>query len=262
VRILVTGAAGFIGSHLCSTLIRDGHHVTGIDSLTDYYSIDLKRRRLTELSLLDAHKFRSETVDLSLVGGLDGSRLGKHDALVHLAAQPGVRLPPEQFHKYLRHNLQATGNVLDFAQRHDIDTVLLASSSSVYGDSATLPFAESDLNLRPTSLYGASKLACEVLAAGYSSASGLRTRAMRFFTVYGPWGRPDMAYFRLVAAALGQWNFELTGDGSIRRDFTYVESITEQRPQIRLEDGIGRVVAWASDPDNLSRIGKWIGSGV
>jgi UDP-glucuronate 4-epimerase len=333
VRILVTGVAGFIGYHLSLSLLRDGHDVVGVDALTDYYNVGLKRCRLDELTKNTPKQPRIENLDISEPDALDHLKLGPLDAVIHLAAQPGVRLPQDQFHRYLSHNLQATGNVLDFAQRTGVSAVLYASSSSVYGDTARLPFTESERLLSPNSLYGSTKLATEVLASGFARSTGLRTRGMRFFTVYGPMGRPDMAYFRLVAAALGEWEFELTGDGSIRRDFTYVddtvlsvnlllddllsrpegfsdlvnvgggqsrsmrelidavqsatghevsygatdniaadmaateadftylESLTSQKPKIALEDGIREVVRWASLPDNRSQLRAWISSG-
>jgi UDP-glucuronate 4-epimerase len=332
VRILVTGVAGFIGYHLSLSLLRDGHDVVGVDALTDYYDVGLKRCRLNELTKNTPKQPRIENVDISEPDALDHLDLGHLDAVIHLAAQPGVRLPQDQFHRYLRHNLQATGNVLDFAQRTGVSAVLYASSSSVYGPTATFPFHDADTALAPQSLDRASTLSSEVLAAGCAASTGLRVRGIRFFKVFGPMGGPDMSYFGLVAAALGGWEFELTGDGSIRRDFTfvddtansimllledleqrpaafhdvvnvgggqmrtmrelinvveaatgcqvpvaateavdadmaaktdfhYLESRSGQRPQVRQEERIERVVRWASAPEIRRQLRDWISSG-
>jgi UDP-glucuronate 4-epimerase len=332
-RILVTGAAGFIGYHLSLLLLKQGHDLVGVDAFTNYYSPDLKRRRLEEISRSVVSPLKFVELDLSAPTSLEDAQLGEFDAIIHLAAQPGVRLLRTQFNLYLQNNLCATGNVFDFAQRIQSEYVLYASSSSVYGEAAALPFRESEKSLQPKSLYGATKLATEILAQGYAISTGLRVRGLRFFTVYGPFGRPDMAYFRLAAAALKTWDFELTGDGSVQRDFTYVddtvnsvslllddllikpegfhdvvnvgggqsrsmreliaitesvtqsdfkirtldsfpadlstteadfsylESITKQRPRITLEDGISRLLEWASLPEFRPHLRSWITGG-
>lgn len=221
-RVLVTGAAGFIGTHLSSALLQRGVAVTRIDCLTNYYSPALKVARQELLTLPEAGGEVLE-VDLSQPLRLDLTGDVSIDAIVHLAAQPGVRLPPAQYSRYVQANLVALGNVFDFATAAGIGHVLYASSSSVYGDSTPTPFDESAVDLTPTSFYGSTKLAGEEVARAYCRTGRVSARGMRYFTVYGPWGRPDMAYFRLIASALGEWEFTLTGTTGIRRDFTFIE---------------------------------------
>lgn len=217
-RILVTGAAGFIGTHLRARLIAEGHRVIGLDDFTTYYSPDLKsdRQELVGDSGPDIGH-----LDLTLPIS-DATVQEDVEAVVHLAAQPGVRLPVNLYSRYVDANIVALNRVLEFAARRGVP-VLYASSSSVYGDSTPTPFVESAGDLAPTSFYGVTKLAGEQLARSYCRSADISARGMRYFTVYGPWGRPDMAYFRLIAAGLGEWGFTLTGNSTIRRDFTYVD---------------------------------------
>ena len=221
-RVMVTGAAGFIGTHLSRALLNAGADVIRIDSFTDYYSPALKRARQ---EALEAGTEQPLILEVDLTKPLHRG-LGDHDpidAIIHLAAQPGVRLPVAHFGRYVQANILALSNVFDFAATLGIPHVLYASSSSVYGDTTSLPFCEAALDLDPSSFYGSSKLAGELLASGYCQSGAVSARGMRYFTVYGPWGRPDMAYFRLIASALGEWRFTLTGSPTIRRDFTFVE---------------------------------------
>jgi UDP-glucuronate 4-epimerase len=197
-KILVTGGLGFIGSHLSSTLIRQGFDVTIVDSLSDYYSIDLKMARqkylLKNLSSANILKFNlsDRKSFANLVDDL------KPQVVIHLAAQAGVRIPVEQIHKYTESNLTGFSNVLQTVIEKKIPSFLYASSSSVYGDSIDFPYKETATNIKPISFYGATKLSNEILANSLTIGSNTRTRGMRFFTVYGPWGRPDMAYFTYV----------------------------------------------------------------
>lgn len=238
-RVMVTGVAGFVGMHVTSALLQAGHEVIGVDAITDYYSVELKRHRLAHLTQQHATGLHLMEADLAVPGALDALDPHGIDAVVHLAAQPGVRLPTSAYVRYVANNIDATSYVMKYALEHGIGRVLYASSSSVYGNTAALPFHEAETQLQPTSFYGATKLAGEVLARGYSTTTGLVTRGMRFFTVYGPMGRPDMAYFRLVAAALGHWQFQLSGDGTLRRDFTYIDD-TVRSALLLLDDVMTR----------------------
>ncbi len=224
--VLVTGAAGFIGYHLIANLSRSGENVIGVDSFNDYYSVDLKRNRaqnllsgfdvpVLEIDLSDPHQVTKLIKDV------------KPDSVIHLAAQAGVRLPISQTDRYVQSNLQGFSNILIECIKEQIPKLLYASSSSVYGSSLNLPYSESDLSLRPLSFYGATKLSNELLAASLARNSNTRVRGLRFFTVYGEWGRPDMAYFRLMNSALSGAEFTLFGDGAVKRDFTYIEDVTK-----------------------------------
>jgi UDP-glucuronate 4-epimerase len=225
-KYLVTGASGFIGFHLTAQLISEGHEVLGIDNFNDYYSPELKLLRAKELS----NRFQANILDLDLYSKSSTANLVSDfqpDSIVHLAAQPGIRLPLSKSDSYIRNNIVAFSNILETAVQNEIPNFLYASSSSVYGNSLQHPFSESENVLKPISLYGSTKLCNEILAAPYVANSHTRARGMRFFTVYGPWGRPDMAYLRLAASALTDSTFKLFGDGQVKRDFTYVGDIVE-----------------------------------
>ena len=222
--ILVTGAAGFIGSKLTQKLLIEGHEVLGVDNLNDYYSPELKKARLH--SLMGEKGFTFQNVDIADENPIN--RIIKEtrpNFIYHLAAQAGVRLPLGSFRRYIDSNLTGFANVAVAAAEHKVSNMLYASSSSVYGDSTKFPYTESALGLKQTSFYGASKYTNEILAESLSGLSDTKFRGMRFFTVYGPMGRPDMAYFRLLNCALNNKEFHLFGDGTIRRDFTYVDDV-------------------------------------
>ena len=221
--VVVTGGLGFIGAHVAAALMDSGEEVVIVDSLTDYYSVDLKLERKKHL-LGKAPK--ENFFEFDLVDRISFSKIldeVKPKTVIHLAAQAGVRLPVELTHKYVESNLTGFSNVLQSVIEHRIPDFLYASSSSVYGDSTDVPYSENAVGLSPISFYGATKLSNELLAKALTANSQTRSRGMRFFTVYGPWGRPDMAYFRLGASVLTDYNFHRYGDGSVRRDFTYVE---------------------------------------
>jgi len=223
-RILVTGVAGFIGYHLAQEFLSKGHEVVGIDNLNDYYSPDLKQLRLNALK--EIHGFSFIHVDISdqkLVNQLVSQILP--DYIYHLAAQAGVRLPIKSYGRYVDSNLTGFANVAIAAAQHNISNLLYASSSSVYGDSTLLPYTESEKGLVQVSFYGATKYTNEILAKSLSISSQTRFRGLRFFTVYGSMGRPDMAYFRLIHSALNRKPFHLFGDGTLRRDFTYISDV-------------------------------------
>jgi UDP-glucuronate 4-epimerase len=219
-RVLVTGAAGFVGSHLCKMLAEDGFEILATDSLSDYYSVELKAARID--NLLDNRNInfiRGDLTNPSFV--MEIMSVAKFDSVIHLAAQAGIRLNISKSSRYIYDNLVAFSNVAMNVSLLGIDKFLYASSSSVYGNSTALPYQETDLNINPVSIYGATKRANEILAPTY--LKNTRSRGLRFFTVYGPWGRPDMAYFRAIEAALNGTTFEILGDGSIKRDFTFID---------------------------------------
>ncbi len=224
VKILVTGAAGFIGSALSASLAKSGHAVIGVDSMSDYYSVELKKRRVRELLLPNGVSFKN----IQLADPISVSDLfheGKFEKVFHLAAQPGVRVPIEQSDTYVRDNLMGFSNVLISSISNKVPNFLYASSSSVYGDSPNYPYREIESSLSPLSFYGATKLSNEILANTSVRTSATRSRGLRFFSVYGPWGRPDMAYFKIGNALLDNTVFTVYGDGNKQRDFTYVDDV-------------------------------------
>lgn len=223
--VLVTGAAGFIGSATCEALANAGYEVFGIDSISDYYSQDLKWLRVK--NFLEPNNVNFELLDLS-----DHEKVNelidriKPEAVVHLAAQAGVRTPSGKLTKYVDANLVGFSNILEAVISREVPNFMYASSSSVYGNTSNIPYSEDEIGLQPTSFYGATKLANEIFSKSIINSTKTRAIGMRFFTVYGPWGRPDMAYFRIFSDLLGGSKFELFGDGSIRRDFTYIDDTT------------------------------------
>ena len=247
--VVVTGGLGFIGAHVASALADSGEEVIIIDSLTDYYSVDLKlKRKYHLLGKVPSKNF----VNFDLVDRLSLSKLleeVKPRTLIHLAAQAGVRLPIASTHKYVDSNLTGFSNVLQCVVEQEVPNFLYASSSSVYGDSTQVPYREDAVGLRPISFYGATKLSNEILAKALTTGSHTRSRGMRFFTVYGPWGRPDMAYFRLGASVLTDYIFHRYGDGSVRRDFTYVEDTV--KGILMLRDQLKNEIPGFSDIVNL-----------
>ena len=221
-KYLVTGAAGFIGSHLCQRLATEGNEVIAIDNFSDYYDINLKKLRVEKL--LTPLQVKVLGVDISDKNAIDELiTSSKPEVVINLAAQAGVRLPTDQIHKYVNSNLVGFSNVLQSTVSNKIPYFLYASSSSVYGDQAAIPYTESEQKLHPNSFYGATKLANELLTPTLIKNSSTIARGLRFFTVYGPWGRPDMAYFRMIANVVSGSEFNFFGDGSVERDFTYID---------------------------------------
>ena len=221
-KYLVTGAAGFIGSHLCHKLTTEGNEVIAIDNFSDYYDVNLKKLRVE--NLLTPLQLKVLSVDISNKNAIDELiTSSKPEVVINLAAQAGVRLPTDQIHKYVNSNLVGFSNVLQSTVSNKIPYFLYASSSSVYGDQAAIPYKESEQNLHPNSFYGATKLANELLTPTLVKNSATIARGLRFFTVYGPWGRPDMAYFRMIANVVSGSEFNFFGDGSVERDFTYID---------------------------------------
>jgi len=225
-KILVTGAAGFIGFHLCKRLLDDGFAVTGMDNMNDYYDPSLKEARLAILQGYDGFNFTR--LDLADQQGMeDLFNKTKPSIVVHLAAQAGVRYSVANPHIYVSSNINGFLHVLEGCRQHKVDHFVFASSSSVYGLNTKMPFSEKDHTDHPVSLYGATKKANEMMAHSYSHLYGIPTTGLRFFTVYGPWGRPDMAYFSFTKAILEGKPIRLFNQGKMKRDFTYVDDIVE-----------------------------------
>ena len=221
-KFLVTGAAGFIGSSLCNKLAVSGNEVVAVDNFSNYYDMSLKKLRAKEL--LEPLNVNVINLDVSKAEAVD-EIVVKHkpQVVLHLAAQAGVRLPAQESDKYVTSNLVGFSNVLRSTVVNKVPYFLYASSSSVYGDKASIPYLESEQNLHPNSFYGATKLANELLTPTIIQNSSTAARGLRFFTVYGPWGRPDMAYFRMIANVISGADFNFFGDGSIERDFTFID---------------------------------------
>jgi UDP-glucuronate 4-epimerase len=222
--VLVTGAAGFVGMHVCQALLARGERVLGIDNLNDYYDPALKQARLARLEGQAVFDF--ERVDVADTEALRRCfARGGFDRVVHLAAQAGVRYSVTHPHAYGQANLVGFLNLLEGCRHHAIAHLVYASSSSVYGGNTKLPFAEDDAVDRPVSLYAATKKANELMAHSYSHLYGLPCSGLRFFTVYGPWGRPDMAYWGFTRAILAGEPIAVFNDGRMQRDFTYIDDI-------------------------------------
>ncbi|MFJ0490489.1 NAD-dependent epimerase [Citrobacter werkmanii] len=231
---LVTGAAGFIGYHVSKRLLEAGHQVVGIDNLNDYYDVSLKQARL---ELLVHPDFQFHKIDLADREGMsDLFASGHFDRVIHLAAQAGVRYSLENPHAYADSNLTGFLNILEGCRHNKIQHLLYASSSSVYGLNRKMPFSTDDSVDHPVSLYAATKKANELMAHTYSHLYGLPTTGLRFFTVYGPWGRPDMALFKFTKAMLEGKSIDVYNYGKMKRDFTYIDDIAEAI--IRLQDVI------------------------
>ena len=224
-KFLVTGAAGFIGAHLSKRLIKDGHEVIGIDNLNAYYSVALKRERLKWIG--DAF-FSFVELDIADSAKLtDLFRAEKFDGVINLAAQAGVRHSLIDPHSYIRSNIVGFSNILECCRHARTGHLVYASSSSVYGLNTEMPFSTSRNADHPASLYAATKKSNELLAHSYSHLYGIPTTGLRFFTVYGPWGRPDMALFGFTKAILKGQPIKVFNYGKMRRDFTYIDDIIE-----------------------------------
>jgi len=238
-RILVTGAAGFIGMHTAKHLLEHGDEVVGVDNLGDYYSPQLKQARLAQLRPFNKFSFQHLDIsDRSAMSTLFTS--GNFDGVIHLAAQPGVRYSLENPHAYVDSNLVGFVNVLEGCRQNKVQHLVYASSSSVYGGNTAMPFSEHHNVDHPVSLYAATKKANELMAHTYSHLFGLPTTGLRFFTVYGPWGRPDMSPMLFATAILQGKPIKVFNHGNMLRDFTYIDDIVE---------GIVRVLNKPATPD-------------
>lgn len=225
-RFLVTGTAGFIGYHVATRLLADGHVVTGIDGMTAYYDVRLKEARLTRLRA--SNGFQQFNLMLEDEAALSkAAALAAPDIIIHLAAQAGVRYSLDHPRAYVDSNLIGTFNVMELARTLKPRHFLLASTSSIYGGNAEMPFMETARSDHPLTFYAATKKATEDMAHAYAHLWQVPTTAFRFFTVYGPWGRPDMALFKFVEAALAGKPVDVYGHGQMQRDFTYIDDLVE-----------------------------------
>ncbi|MBI5893090.1 MAG: NAD-dependent epimerase [Deltaproteobacteria bacterium] len=238
-QALVTGAAGFIGFHLCKRLIREGYEVIGIDNVNDYYDINLKTARLKQIEGGQNFSFiKMDIADREAMTQLFSNK--GFDIVVHLAAQAGVRYSIKNPYAYIDSNIVGFMNILEGCRHSKVKHLVFASSSSVYGANTKMPFSVHHNVDHPVSLYAATKKANELMAHTYSSLYNLPCTGIRFFTVYGPWGRPDMAYFMFTKAILEGKPIDVFNYGKMKRDFTYIDDIV---------DGIARVIAKIPEPN-------------
>ncbi len=230
-KVLITGAAGFIGFHLTRRLLGENYQVIGIDELNDYYSVDLKKDRLAELGWRKGENnenfqfYQFSTYDRRAIEGLFEDN--KFDFVIHLAAQAGVRHSIDNPYSYTLSNIEGFLPILEACRNHPPKHMIFASSSSVYGNSNKIPFDETDVVDKPVSLYAATKKANELMAYTYSHLYNIPITGLRFFTVYGPWGRPDMAYFKFAKAILDGKPIDVYNNGNLRRDFTYIDDVVD-----------------------------------
>jgi UDP-glucuronate 4-epimerase len=238
-RVLVTGAAGFIGMHVARQLLERGGEVIGIDNLNEYYDVRLKQARLAQLT--PYRNFRFVKLDIADTAGVaELFRKERFDGVVHLAAQAGVRYSLTNPHAYVQSNLVGFVNILEGCRHSGVPHLVYASSSSVYGGNTRMPFSERDSVDHPISLYAATKKSNELMAHTYSHLFGLPATGLRFFTVYGPWGRPDMALFLFTKSILEGRPIDVFNHGRMQRDFTYIDDIAE---------GVVRVLDRPAEPD-------------
>ncbi len=239
-KVLVTGAAGFIGFHLSKRLCREGYKVTGIDNINNYYDINLKNARLAQLDKEDLYSFRK--IDLGEKELLEILfQKEKFDYIINLAAQAGVRYSLINPYAYIDSNITGFLNLLETCRKYTVQHFIYASSSSVYGANTHMPFSVHDNVDHPVSLYAATKKANELLAHTYSNLYGIPTTGLRFFTVYGPWGRPDMALFIFTKAIIEGKPIDVYNHGKMKRDFTYIDDIIE---------GIVKLIRHIPQPDS------------
>ena len=254
-KILVTGVAGFIGYHLAERLLVEGINVYGIDNLNNYYDVSLKKNRLAQLQSQTGFEF--QLLDLFDRQGIDSLfQDEKFDCVVNLAAQAGVRYSIENPFAYVDSNLVGFVNLLEACRYHQIKHLVFASSSSVYGANTKVPFATSDNVDRPVSLYAATKKANELIAHTYSHLYNLPITGLRFFTVYGPWGRPDMAYFKFVCAIAQGKPIDVYNFGKMKRDFTYIDDVIEGVVRVMYKPPQANIDAPNTAPYKIYNIGN------
>jgi len=238
-KILVTGSAGFIGFHTSKRLLDSGYDVIGLDNLNNYYDINLKNDRLKILQEYDGFTFHK--IDIKDQGEVQSLfKKVTPQRVIHLAAQAGVRYSIEHPQVYIQSNIVGTFNILEGCRHNQVEHLVYASSSSVYGLNTKYPFSVHDKSNHPASLYGATKISNELMAHSYSHLYKLPTTGLRFFTVYGPWGRPDMAYFLFTKSILASEPIDLYNQGNMTRDFTYIEDIVE---------GVCRIIQKIPEPN-------------
>jgi len=255
-RILVTGVAGFIGMHVAVRLLADGHEVIGMDNLNDYYDVRLKQARLAHIG--SPNQFHFEKLDLCDRAGINRLFAERRpEIVINLAAQAGVRYSLENPHSYIESNLTGFTNILEACRQYDVEHLVYASSSSVYGLNAEMPFHEGQNVDHPLALYGATKKANELLAHSYSHLFGLPSTGLRFFTVYGPWGRPDMALFKFTDAILSGRPIDIYNHGQMIRDFTYIDDIVEGVVRLAMKPAESDKQFDAKNPDAGGSSAPW-----
>jgi UDP-glucuronate 4-epimerase len=251
--ILLTGAAGFIGSHVAKSLLATGHAVLGLDNLNEYYDVRLKQYRLDQLSKQPSFRFaKGDIKDKQLLDQL--LRSGDVDAVIHLAAMAGIRYSQERPEEYVATNIGGTSNLLQALQRHGISRIVLASSSSVYSG-CPIPFREDSVTDAPVSTYGATKKSAELLAHTYHALYGMNVVVLRYFTVFGPEGRPDMSYFKFIRCIDEEESVTIHGDGMQTRDLTYVEDAARATTSALGLDGYHVInIAGGRDPISVNNM--------
>jgi UDP-glucuronate 4-epimerase len=251
---VITGSSGFIGYHLCHRLLSEGWDVVGVDAMTDYYDVTLKQARQKRLSAFA--NFTAVTAHVETPGMMQ-DLLATHspDTVVHLAAQAGVRYSINAPQSYVDSNLLGTYQVLEAVRHHPPLHFLFASTSSIYGANTAMPYRETDKADTQMSFYAATKKSCEVMSQSYAHLYGVPTTAFRFFTVYGPWGRPDMALFKFTRAILNGDPIDIYNHGKMQRDFTYIDDLIEGI--VRLMDAVPTPEGHQGDIDSLSPVAPW-----
>ena len=256
-RVLVTGVAGFIGMHVAVRLLADGHEVIGIDNLNDYYDVRLKQARLAHIG--SPNQFYFEKLDLCDRAGINRLFAERRpEIVINLAAQAGVRYSLENPHSYIESNLVGFTNILEACRHFEVGHLVYASSSSVYGLNEEMPFHEGQNTDHPLALYGATKKANELLAHSYSHLFDLPTTGLRFFTVYGPWGRPDMALFKFAEAILSGRPIDIYNHGQMTRDFTYIDDIVEGVVRLAIKPAKADAEFDAKTPDAGRSSASWM----
>jgi UDP-glucuronate 4-epimerase len=250
-KVLVTGCAGFIGMHTCLFILARGDEVVGVDNLNDYYAVSLKADRLKQLC--EYANFSFHKLDLTDLAGLERLFEAKViQSVVHLAAQAGVRYSLKNPHAYIQSNLVGFANILECCRHHKVEHLVYASSSSVYGANTAIPFSEKHNVDHPVSLYAATKKAGEMLAHSYSHLYGLSCTGLRFFTVYGPWGRPDMSPFLFTSAILEGRSIDVFNYGKMQRDFTYIDDVVEGVVRVLDTPALPNLTFDTANPDPAS----------
>ena len=246
--VLITGAAGFIGHALALRMLRDGHAIVGLDNLNDYYDPNLKAARLGQLK--EHPNFTFAKLDLTDRDGLDALfRAHRFETIINMAAQAGVRYSLENPRAYIQSNVEGFLNLLEACRHYAVGHLVYASSSSVYGAVTKMPFSVHQNVDHPVSLYAATKKSNELMAHSYSHLFGLPTTGLRFFTVYGPWGRPDMAMFLFTRAMLAGTPIQVFNHGAMRRDFTYIDDIVEAVARVADRKATPNAAWSGDDPD-------------
>ena len=262
-KILVTGSAGFIGFHVSQRLLQDGHQVTGVDLMVPYYDVTLKDQRHALLSTSKAFRaFKTDIADMAALRNVVEAE--KPEVVIHLAAQAGVRYSLDHPEAYISTNIVGTFNLLELCRTQPVRHLLMASTSSAYGANTDMPFRETDSSDLPMTIYAATKKSTELIAHSYAHLWNQPITAFRFFTVYGPWGRPDMALFKFTKAALANEAIDVFGHGRMERDFTYIDDLVESI--VRLIDCVPVVGKPVGAFDSLSPVAPYrlvnIGNGL